>query len=76
PYYLRFLAGVASTLEHSPVELIVKLMEQGLDDELAVYRRWAAERRVDGVILLDEEVDDPRVPLLRSVGLACVLHGT
>lgn len=76
PYYLRFLAGVASTLEHSPVELIVKLMEQGLDDELAVYRRWAAERRVDGVILLDEEVDDPRVPLLESVGLACVLHGT
>ena len=33
PYYLRFLAGVASTLEHSPVELIVKLMEQGLDDD-------------------------------------------
>lgn len=76
PYYLRFLAGVASALERTPVELIVKLMEQGLDDELAVYRRWAAERRVDGVILLDEEVDDPRAPLLRSIGLTCVLHGT
>ncbi|MDO4899691.1 LacI family DNA-binding transcriptional regulator [Actinomyces sp.] len=76
PYYLRFLAGVAATLEGTEVELIVKLTEAGLGDELAIYRRWAAESRVDGVILIDETVDDPRTDLVQSLGLPAVLHGT
>ncbi|WP_103064403.1 LacI family DNA-binding transcriptional regulator [Actinomyces qiguomingii] len=76
PYYLRFLAGIAAALEGTEVELIVKLTESGLDDELAVYRRWAAESRVDGVILIDENIDDPRAALVQSLGLPAVLHGT
>ncbi|RAX23032.1 MULTISPECIES: LacI family DNA-binding transcriptional regulator [unclassified Actinomyces] len=76
PYYLRFLAGIAAALEGTEVELIVKLTESGLDDALAIYRRWAAERRVDGIILIDENIDDPRAGLAQSLGLPAVLHGT
>lgn len=76
PYYLRFLAGISAALERTEVELIVKLTESGLDDELAIYHRWAAERRVDGVILIDENIDDPRTSLVQLLGLPAVLHGT
>ena len=76
PYYLRFIAGVESVLQDTSVELTIKLIDAGIDEELAIYRRWAAERRVDGVILLDEPVEDPRVPLLRELDLPAVIHGT
>jgi DNA-binding LacI/PurR family transcriptional regulator len=46
-----------------------------LDEELATYRKWAAERRVDGVIVVDLRVADPRLPVLRKLGLPAVLVG-
>ena len=42
---------------------------------MATYRKWAAERRVDGVIVVDLRVDDPRIPLLRKLELPAVLVG-
>jgi len=47
----------------------------GVDDEIAVYRRWHAERRVDGVILCDLRQDDPRIPAVRELGLPAVVVG-
>lgn len=43
--------------------------------DLAVYQRWAGERRVDGVILFDHLQEDPRPPLLTSLGLPYVRLG-
>lgn len=74
-YYLRFLAGVAPVLDAAGRALILELSEGGLEDELEIYRKWAAERRVDGVVLLDEPDEDRRVALLDSLGLPAVLHG-
>lgn len=74
-YYLRFLAGVAPVLDRAGTALILELSEGGIDDEIAVYRRWTAEKRVDGLILLDEEVGDPRVPFLKSLRVPAVVHG-
>jgi len=45
------------------------------DDELSVFQRWAAERRVSGVFVLDLERDDPRVPALARLGLPAVVVG-
>ena len=43
--------------------------------DLAVYRRWVGERRVDGVLVFDQTRDDPRGALLESLGLPFVLVG-
>ncbi|WP_104087131.1 LacI family DNA-binding transcriptional regulator [Arthrobacter sp. GMC3] len=43
--------------------------------DLAVYRRWAGERRVDGVLVFDETRNDPRGPLLERLGLPFVQVG-
>jgi DNA-binding LacI/PurR family transcriptional regulator len=40
-----------------------------------VYRRWWSERRVDGILLVDLRVDDPRVAEINRLGLPAVVVG-
>jgi len=42
---------------------------------MAVYRRWWAERRVDGVLVVDPRLEDPRVELIEQLGLPAVIIG-
>ncbi|GAA3883785.1 LacI family DNA-binding transcriptional regulator [Saccharothrix violaceirubra] len=72
PYFLQFLAGVQGALDTTALVL------QVTDDpraELAAYRRWWAERRVDGVILVDLLDDDPRLALVRELAMPAVAVG-
>ena len=40
-----------------------------------MYRRWWGEHRVDGVLMVDLRVDDPRVDELVRLGLPAVVVG-
>ncbi|WP_226997258.1 hypothetical protein [Tessaracoccus aquimaris] len=42
------------------------------EDDLERYRRLSADRRVDGVILNELTLDDPRVALVQELGLPAV----
>jgi DNA-binding LacI/PurR family transcriptional regulator len=56
----------------------VGLTIQVVDDveaEMAVYRRWWAEHRVDGVLVVDLRVVDPRVEQLEKLGLPAAVIG-
>lgn len=74
PFFMQLLAGMEQTLSEHGVSLQLALASD-VDTELATYRRWWAERRVDGVMLTDLRVDDPRPPLLRGLGAPAVLFG-
>ena len=75
PYYMSLLAGVETELGAAGQSLLLRMvgMDDGLD--VATYRRWRAERRVDGVMLFDITIGDPRPALLDALGLHYVLHG-
>lgn len=75
PYYMQIIAGVEQVLLEADVSLTLRMVSPQSGADLAIYSRWAAERRVDGVILFDEHVDDPRLPLLERLGLPAVLQG-
>ena len=62
-FYMQFIAGIESELEKRSYGLLLQVVPT-LDAELATYRTWRAARRVDGVVLVDPRVDDPRVRLL------------
>ena len=64
PYFMGFVGGVESVLGEKSYALALQVVAD-LDEEQATYRKWAAERRVDGVIVVDLRVADPRIPLLR-----------
>lgn len=75
PYYMRVIAGIESVLEEAEVSLVLRLIGAGPSGDLELYRRWAGERRVDGVILFDQLGDDPRFELLNELSLPAIVHG-
>jgi DNA-binding LacI/PurR family transcriptional regulator len=70
----ELIAGIQTALSVRGFALALQLVAS-LDEEVAVHRRWAAERRVDGVLVIDLRVDDPRLPALAATGLTTVVIG-
>lgn len=75
PYYMSLLAGIESVLGATDMSLLLRMVGAEGRRDLAVYERWAGERRVDGVILFDHLIQDPRLELLGRLQLPFVLHG-
>lgn len=73
-FFLELIAGIESELAARQLALTLQVVED-MDAEMQVLKRWWAERRVDGVFVVDLRVDDPRVPLLEQLGLPAVLVG-
>ncbi len=74
PFYMQFIAGVESELSARSIALTIQLVRD-VQEEIAVYRRWWGERRVDGVLMVDLRVDDPRVAEIVALGMPAVVVG-
>ena len=74
PFFSKLLSGIESELSARQFALMLQIVED-VEAETEVLRRWWAERRVDGVLLVDLRVDDPRVPLVEQLGLPAVIVG-
>ncbi|WP_371618217.1 LacI family DNA-binding transcriptional regulator [Streptomyces sp. NBC_00454] len=73
-FFLQLVSGIQEVLAAGRTALLFQVVED-LDAECAVYRRWWAERRVDGVIVVDPRTDDPRPALLEQLALPAVTVG-
>jgi DNA-binding LacI/PurR family transcriptional regulator len=71
PFFGAFLGGVESVLNGRDYALVLQMTGES-SDALKRYRRLAADRRVDGVFLLEIQDGDPRVPLLQDLHLPAV----
>jgi DNA-binding LacI/PurR family transcriptional regulator len=74
PFFMEFIAGVESEVSARSFSLTIQLAED-LQEEIEIYRRWWGERRVDGVLVVDLRIDDPRVDVLAHLGLPAVVVG-
>ena len=74
PFFMEFIAGVESEVSARSFALTIQLAEN-VQEEIEIYRRWWGERRVDGVLIIDLRVDDPRVEALEKLGLPAVVVG-
>ena len=74
PFFMEFIAGVESELATRSIALTLQLVRD-IREEMAVYRRWYGEHRVDGVLVVDLRLDDPRVEELVRLGLPAVVVG-
>jgi DNA-binding LacI/PurR family transcriptional regulator len=72
PFFVRFLAGVERALARSDHDLVLRVAERV---DLHAYERLAGSGRVDGFLLCDVEVDDPRFALIFEAGLPAVVAG-
>ncbi len=74
PFFPSFIAGLESALSEHGYALMLQVTPEH-DLEQRSYRRLADEGRVDGVLLTDLYVDDPRPALLAELELPALLVG-
>ncbi|WP_375423840.1 LacI family DNA-binding transcriptional regulator [uncultured Friedmanniella sp.] len=74
PFYMEFVAGMEAELSTRAYALLLQICPD-MDSELATYRKWSSEGRVDAAVVVDLRVDDPRAPLLRTLELPAVFVG-
>ncbi|HET8600843.1 MAG TPA: LacI family DNA-binding transcriptional regulator [Segeticoccus sp.] len=74
-FFIRFLAGVESVLNRSGGSLLLKVIGDHPELEIATYERWWGERRIDGVLMVDERYRDARVDAVARLGVPAVLCG-
>ncbi|MEU4211668.1 LacI family DNA-binding transcriptional regulator [Streptomyces sp. NPDC026206] len=73
-FFLQLVSGIQEALAVRRLGLLFQVVED-LDAECAVYRRWWAEHRVDGLLVVDPRDGDPRPALLAELGLPAVVIG-
>jgi DNA-binding LacI/PurR family transcriptional regulator len=69
PFFVRFLAGVERTLARTDHALVLRVSGES---DVDAYERLAASGRVDGFLLCDVELDDPR---FERIALPAVVAG-
>jgi DNA-binding LacI/PurR family transcriptional regulator len=74
PFFMQLLSGMQAALSAEAVALHLLVVEDTVA-EIEVYRRWASEGRVDGLLLVDLQVNDARVGVLEELGLPSLVLG-
>ncbi len=74
PHTVEFLGGLAERLFHDEIDILVSTVESA-EEEIAAYRRAAASKRVDAVIVASPFPGDTRIELLNNLKLPFLLHG-
>jgi DNA-binding LacI/PurR family transcriptional regulator len=74
PFFGQLLAGLESELSTAGYVLVLSVVPDAAA-EADAYRRLAQDGRVDGVLLTDPRVDDPRYALVAECGLEAVVVG-
>lgn len=71
PFYMEFISGVEETIAAQGIALLLHVVPT-IEQEISTYREWAAQRRVDGVVLVDLAHDDPRPQAVRDIGIPAI----
>jgi LacI family transcriptional regulator len=73
PHTAEFLSGISERLAHLDIDIVVTPIDT--DDEVPVYRRLLAGKRIDALVLSAPTPNDERIAALTELGMPFVLHG-
>lgn len=74
PFFMELVSGLEAELSAAGYALMLQVVVD-TETELALYRRWWAEHRIDGAIVVDLRDGDSRVVLLEELALPAVIIG-
>lgn len=74
-FFMQLISGIQAELALHHVTLLFTVAEDQAE-EIRLYRTWWAQRKVDGVLLVDLQVRDRRVRVLEELGMPAVVVGT
>ncbi|GAA3383043.1 LacI family DNA-binding transcriptional regulator [Cryptosporangium minutisporangium] len=72
PFFMELISGIEAALAERSYGLTLQVVPDHAA-EIAVYRRWSAERRVDGVLIVDLHRNDDRIDVIRELQLPAVV---
>lgn len=75
PFFQQLISGIQAELAAARQPLLFTVAEDQAA-EIAMYRSWWAQRQVDGVFLVDLQIDDQRVGVLEKLHMPTVVIGT
>jgi DNA-binding LacI/PurR family transcriptional regulator len=75
PFFMSLVSGIQAELSGEHMTLLFT-MATDQDAEIEMYRSWWAQRRVDGVFVVDLQVNDRRIPVLEGLHMPAVVLGT
>lgn len=64
PYMMSLISGLGAELEQQDYSLLVRLSMDG-DEEEGIIQDWIATGNVDALLLLNLEIGDPRIDLMK-----------
>jgi LacI family transcriptional regulator len=73
PIFADFIAGAGETYSRNDYDMLLSVVPD--EDEGQAYRKLGLKGTVDGIIVHGPRENDPRIPLLREIGLPFVVHG-
>ncbi|RVT84384.1 LacI family DNA-binding transcriptional regulator [Rhodobacteraceae bacterium CCMM004] len=73
PVFADFLAGAGEVYSAAGYDMLLSVV--AAEEEERLYRSFGARHNVDGLLVHAPLRDDPRVPLLKEIGLPFVVHG-
>jgi DNA-binding LacI/PurR family transcriptional regulator len=74
PFFMQLISGIQAELAAHQV-LLQFTMTEDVDAEIELYRQWWAQRRVDGVFVVDLQVDDRRIAAIEKLRMPAVVIG-
>ena len=74
PFFGQIVSGLQAGLAEDGTALQLLVVEDP-EAEMAAYRNWTAESRVDGFVLLDPLIDDPRFAALEALEVPVMVLG-
>lgn len=75
PFFMQLISGIQAELSLEHTALLFTVAEDQ-DAELEMYRSWWAQRRVDGVFLVDLQIGDQRIAVLEEIRMPTVVIGS
>lgn len=73
-YFMQLLSGIQAELSREHIALLFTTAEDQAA-EVGLYRAWWAQRRVDGVFLVDLQLRDQRVATLQDLRMPAIVFG-
>lgn len=73
PIFADFIAGAGEAYSRNSYDMLLSVVQDA--DEDRAYREFSAKAAVDGIILHAPRAGDPRIRLLKELGLPFVVHG-
>jgi LacI family transcriptional regulator len=71
--FLQMISAFSKALDEAGVDLLLAAARE--TNELSTYQRLVNGRRVDGILVANTLVDDPRIDYLKSTGIPFVGYG-